>query len=214
MSCFIFPVLGSDLVTSLKPEYVAPLVLWLCHEQCQENGGLFEVKRKNPCFHGDVRCLLPLQECVVRFSTCILTHPLTSVFRLVQAGSANVSTGPISRGVASVFLIRPVHWYCVCWSLCRTLTSLFVCPCVQCAGSALRAKSWDRRTNPWLLRRSGTSGIKSVISQMPPSLLAFKVRMRWGRWYSSLAYIHTRKHSAQVGLLLKPQVRALTRVTF
>lgn len=32
-----------DLVASLKPEYVAPLVLWLCHEQCQENGGLFEV---------------------------------------------------------------------------------------------------------------------------------------------------------------------------
>lgn len=32
-----------DLVTSLKPEYVAPLVLWLSHEQCQENGGLFEV---------------------------------------------------------------------------------------------------------------------------------------------------------------------------
>ncbi|TKS78269.1 Peroxisomal multifunctional enzyme type 2 [Collichthys lucidus] len=32
-----------DLVASLKPEYAAPLVLWLCHEQCQENGGLFEV---------------------------------------------------------------------------------------------------------------------------------------------------------------------------
>ncbi|XP_041792643.1 peroxisomal multifunctional enzyme type 2 [Chelmon rostratus] len=48
----IAPVAGSrltetimppDLVASLKPEYVAPLVLWLCHEQCQENGGLFEV---------------------------------------------------------------------------------------------------------------------------------------------------------------------------
>uniref|UniRef100_A0AAX7UXW6 Peroxisomal multifunctional enzyme type 2 n=1 Tax=Astatotilapia calliptera TaxID=8154 RepID=A0AAX7UXW6_ASTCA len=36
-------VMPPDLVASLKPEYVAPLVLWLCHEQCQENGGLFEV---------------------------------------------------------------------------------------------------------------------------------------------------------------------------
>uniref|UniRef100_A0A146PI63 Peroxisomal multifunctional enzyme type 2 n=1 Tax=Fundulus heteroclitus TaxID=8078 RepID=A0A146PI63_FUNHE len=36
-------VMPPDLVASLKPEYVAPLVLWLCHEQCKENGGLFEV---------------------------------------------------------------------------------------------------------------------------------------------------------------------------
>ncbi|KAI5094952.1 peroxisomal multifunctional enzyme type 2 [Silurus meridionalis] len=36
-------VMPPDLVESLKAEYVAPLVLWLCHEQCQENGGLFEV---------------------------------------------------------------------------------------------------------------------------------------------------------------------------
>uniref|UniRef100_A0A3Q3BKW8 Hydroxysteroid (17-beta) dehydrogenase 4 n=1 Tax=Haplochromis burtoni TaxID=8153 RepID=A0A3Q3BKW8_HAPBU len=36
-------VMPPDLVASLKPEYVAPLVLWLGHEQCQENGGLFEV---------------------------------------------------------------------------------------------------------------------------------------------------------------------------
>uniref|UniRef100_A0A669BQQ5 Hydroxysteroid (17-beta) dehydrogenase 4 n=1 Tax=Oreochromis niloticus TaxID=8128 RepID=A0A669BQQ5_ORENI len=39
-------VMPPDLVASLKPEYVAPLVLWLCHEQCQENGGLFEVLRQ------------------------------------------------------------------------------------------------------------------------------------------------------------------------
>nr|BAE27744.1 unnamed protein product [Mus musculus] len=36
-------VLPEDLVEALKPEYVAPLVLWLCHESCEENGGLFEV---------------------------------------------------------------------------------------------------------------------------------------------------------------------------
>ncbi|XP_071397447.1 peroxisomal multifunctional enzyme type 2 isoform X1 [Centroberyx affinis] len=36
-------VMPPDLLESLKAEYVAPLVLWLCHEQCQESGGLFEV---------------------------------------------------------------------------------------------------------------------------------------------------------------------------
>uniref|UniRef100_A0A2K5Q3U3 Peroxisomal multifunctional enzyme type 2 n=1 Tax=Cebus imitator TaxID=2715852 RepID=A0A2K5Q3U3_CEBIM len=36
-------VMPEDLIEALKPEYVAPLVLWLCHESCEENGGLFEV---------------------------------------------------------------------------------------------------------------------------------------------------------------------------
>ncbi|XP_042344065.1 peroxisomal multifunctional enzyme type 2 [Plectropomus leopardus] len=36
-------IMTPDLVASLKPEHVAPLVLWLCHEQCQESGGLFEL---------------------------------------------------------------------------------------------------------------------------------------------------------------------------
>uniref|UniRef100_A0A3B3TGD7 Hydroxysteroid (17-beta) dehydrogenase 4 n=1 Tax=Paramormyrops kingsleyae TaxID=1676925 RepID=A0A3B3TGD7_9TELE len=36
-------VMPPDLLEALKPEYVAPLVLWLCHDQCQENGGVFEV---------------------------------------------------------------------------------------------------------------------------------------------------------------------------
>ncbi|EMP26123.1 Peroxisomal multifunctional enzyme type 2 [Chelonia mydas] len=36
-------IMPQDLVDAFKPEYVAPLVLWLCHERCQENGGLFEV---------------------------------------------------------------------------------------------------------------------------------------------------------------------------
>ncbi|MXQ83728.1 hypothetical protein E5288_WYG002297 [Bos mutus] len=36
-------ILPEDLVEALKPDYVAPLVLWLCHESCEENGGLFEV---------------------------------------------------------------------------------------------------------------------------------------------------------------------------
>ncbi|XP_036060762.1 peroxisomal multifunctional enzyme type 2 [Onychomys torridus] len=36
-------VMPEDIVEALKPDYVAPLVLWLCHESCKENGGLFEV---------------------------------------------------------------------------------------------------------------------------------------------------------------------------
>ncbi|NWH77569.1 DHB4 enzyme, partial [Piaya cayana] len=36
-------VMPQDLVDAFKPEYVAPLVVWLCHDSCAENGGLFEV---------------------------------------------------------------------------------------------------------------------------------------------------------------------------
>jgi 3-hydroxyacyl-CoA dehydrogenase/3a,7a,12a-trihydroxy-5b-cholest-24-enoyl-CoA hydratase len=36
-------VLPPDLIAALKPEYVSPLVAWLCHESCEENGSLFEV---------------------------------------------------------------------------------------------------------------------------------------------------------------------------
>lgn len=36
-------VMPPDLVAALKPEYVAPLVLYLCHESSSENGGCFEV---------------------------------------------------------------------------------------------------------------------------------------------------------------------------
>ncbi|XP_044131825.1 peroxisomal multifunctional enzyme type 2 [Bufo gargarizans] len=36
-------IMPQDFVDALKPEYVAPIVLWLCHESCQENGSLFEV---------------------------------------------------------------------------------------------------------------------------------------------------------------------------
>jgi 3-hydroxyacyl-CoA dehydrogenase/3a,7a,12a-trihydroxy-5b-cholest-24-enoyl-CoA hydratase len=36
-------VLPPDLVAALKPEFVSPLVAWLCHESCEETGSLFEV---------------------------------------------------------------------------------------------------------------------------------------------------------------------------
>ncbi|MDP2273498.1 MAG: SDR family NAD(P)-dependent oxidoreductase [Archangium sp.] len=36
-------ILPKDVLENLKPEYVTPLVAWLAHEDCQENGGLYEV---------------------------------------------------------------------------------------------------------------------------------------------------------------------------
>ena len=39
-------VLPPDLVAALKPEYVSPLVAWLCHESCEENGGALRGRRR------------------------------------------------------------------------------------------------------------------------------------------------------------------------
>lgn len=36
-------VLPGELTEALKAEYVSPLVAWLCHEDCKESGGVFEV---------------------------------------------------------------------------------------------------------------------------------------------------------------------------
>ena len=36
-------VMPQEMVDALKPEYVSPLVAWLCHDDCEETGGLFEV---------------------------------------------------------------------------------------------------------------------------------------------------------------------------
>ncbi|KAK0054247.1 peroxisomal multifunctional enzyme type 2 isoform X2 [Biomphalaria pfeifferi] len=36
-------VMPKEIVQALKPEYVAPVVVYLCHDTCQETGGLFEV---------------------------------------------------------------------------------------------------------------------------------------------------------------------------
>uniref|UniRef100_A0A146L102 Peroxisomal multifunctional enzyme type 2 n=1 Tax=Lygus hesperus TaxID=30085 RepID=A0A146L102_LYGHE len=35
-------ILPPDLFKELKPELIAPVVVWLCHEQCQENGAVIE----------------------------------------------------------------------------------------------------------------------------------------------------------------------------
>jgi len=36
-------VLPKNMLDALKPEYVAPVVAYLCHDTCEENGGIFEV---------------------------------------------------------------------------------------------------------------------------------------------------------------------------
>lgn len=36
-------VMAKEIVDALKPEYVAPLVAWLCHPDCTETGSLFEI---------------------------------------------------------------------------------------------------------------------------------------------------------------------------
>ncbi len=36
-------ILPPHLLAELKPEYISPLVAWLCHEDCEESKGLFEV---------------------------------------------------------------------------------------------------------------------------------------------------------------------------
>ncbi|KAL1915785.1 uncharacterized protein VTP21DRAFT_6544 [Calcarisporiella thermophila] len=36
-------VMPPEVMENLKPEFVAPLVLYLCHDSCEETGGLFEV---------------------------------------------------------------------------------------------------------------------------------------------------------------------------
>jgi 3-hydroxyacyl-CoA dehydrogenase/3a,7a,12a-trihydroxy-5b-cholest-24-enoyl-CoA hydratase len=45
-------VMPKELVDALKPEYVSPLVAWLCHDDCTENGAVFEV---GAGWHGKLR---------------------------------------------------------------------------------------------------------------------------------------------------------------
>jgi multifunctional beta-oxidation protein len=32
-----------EMLAALKPEFIVPLVAYLCHDSCKENGALFEV---------------------------------------------------------------------------------------------------------------------------------------------------------------------------
>lgn len=36
-------VMSKEALANLSPKYVVPIVAWLAHEQCEENGSIFEV---------------------------------------------------------------------------------------------------------------------------------------------------------------------------
>lgn len=36
-------IMPPELIAALKPEYISPLVGWLCHDSCQDSGGLYEL---------------------------------------------------------------------------------------------------------------------------------------------------------------------------
>lgn len=39
---FIIKQYFTDFFEQLKPEFIAPIVAWLCHEDCEENGSIIE----------------------------------------------------------------------------------------------------------------------------------------------------------------------------
>ena len=51
-------ILPKEVVDALKPEYVSPLVAYLCHESCQEKGGLFSGVKTRPSLN-----VLPTERC-------------------------------------------------------------------------------------------------------------------------------------------------------
>jgi len=36
-------VMSKEALANLSPKYIVPIVAWLAHEECEENGSLFEV---------------------------------------------------------------------------------------------------------------------------------------------------------------------------
>jgi len=36
-------VMSKEVLSSLKPDYIVPLVAWLSHEDCKETGSIFEL---------------------------------------------------------------------------------------------------------------------------------------------------------------------------
>lgn len=134
-----------DLVQALKPEFVAPLVLWLCHEQCQENGGLFEVRSRFLSafnFASVIELWLGRGTCpLISLCVCVCSSALVLSLSAAQAGSVNVSSAALPLREPRIIFIRPLGAFncicvCVIISLC---TDLFVCVCVS-----VHAVRWER----------------------------------------------------------------------
>lgn len=125
LCCTVSVLFYLDLVASLKPEYVAPLVLWLCHEQCQENGGLFEVNRKT-------KKHAPEGENI--FSVCwlICSHFISFQVGAGWIGKCEYCVFLLRKCLnASMIFIRPQFTSAVCvwFSLCSDLFYLCVSMC-------------------------------------------------------------------------------------
>ena len=57
----------AELEDILKPEYIAPIVAYLCHEDCQDTGGVFEVS---------THAAIPSYSVIVQsIYTCVSFHP-------------------------------------------------------------------------------------------------------------------------------------------
>jgi NAD(P)-dependent dehydrogenase (short-subunit alcohol dehydrogenase family)/acyl dehydratase/predicted lipid carrier protein YhbT len=101
-------VLPQDIMDVLKPEYVSPLVAWLCHERCAETKGVFEVgagyigklrweRSEGVCFDG--RRGIAVEDVAARWDRITdfarSTHPATPAesFTEILDGTSKPSLG-------------------------------------------------------------------------------------------------------------------------
>lgn len=140
--------------------------------------------------------LLPLQECVLLFPICMLTHPLVSVFRLVRAGSVNVSTVHISWGVAFALFLRLWFTNTVCVGGCAVQWPLYLC--VHVSMCAVR---WERSEGQIVRQKSRPMTPEAVRDQWDKICDftdATKPTTIQGQHILGsivVCYIHWRKHS-------------------
>lgn len=197
--------MGLDLVASLKPEYVAPLVLWLCHEQCQENGGLFEVKE--PML--SLRCLVPFTSAGIY---CTLPFIWWLILSQLHSGRCRLGRETWVLGLCPEELPRccSSHWFIntVCVWASAVHWPLYLCVHVCSALGALSGP--NRETEEQTHDSWGSQG------PVGPNLWFHRCHQAFHHSRSGCASvhyrfscIHMRKHSAHLGFLLKPPERSL-----
>ena len=91
MSSCMYACMYVEFEEILKPEFVAPIVAYLCHEDCQDTGGVFEVHDPSPC--------------VISSSLIYMYLPFSSV---LEAGHQKV------RLPAQLELSVNMHIYVIC----------------------------------------------------------------------------------------------------
>lgn len=115
-------ILPKELLDALKPEYVSPLVAYLCHESSEDNGGLFEVgggffaKLRWERAEGESirqgRAITPETVAsswskITDFSRT--THP-TNVTESMGAVLSNVNAGPSKGGNDLIDVDQALHY--------------------------------------------------------------------------------------------------------